>query len=186
MITNIPIIVDAIKTFQGFDFSRCTFFSIECDELTPIAPLRKDILSSIPFYQSNISGMPRVIIKPKDGTDLFDSVKKIDDLFDLIENDNTFYIDTNDIWLPNTFFSYSGRLEVEDVFRIPADVFDTALWIQQKNLNREDLLLSCSVHPTGAQFEPLETISFQDWGEKHINIAKSKYRANPSNYLTKI
>ncbi len=182
---TIPIIIDAIKQFQDFDFSRCSFFSIECDECLSPIPARRD-LSSPPFYQPNISGMPRVIFKPIDGTDVFDTVKKIDDLFDLVEDDDTFYIDTNDIFLPNTFFKDSGRLAGEDVFRIPTDVFDAALWARERTLNRDRLLRTCSVHPKGAQFEPLETKAFQDWGKQQINETKSRYHANRNNYLTKI
>ncbi|GEM_PF-2529742 len=181
---TIPIIIDAVKQSENFNFSRCSFFSIECDELTSPVSEHQDI-RSIPFYQSNVASMPRVIFKPMDGSPLFDSVKKIDDLFDLVEYDDSFYIDTNDIWIPNTFFNDSSRPHPsgEDLFRIPGNVFDAALWARDKIFNQDWLLNTCSAHSKGARYEPLETKAFQDWGEQHIREASDQYHANRSKYL---
>jgi hypothetical protein len=178
---TIPIMIDDIKKGSGFDFTRCTYFSIQCNFPSPNWTLSIKN-SHIPFTLTGLSG---IIYEPDDDTNRFDHPQKINNLFDKIEADKRLYIDINDIWIPNTFF-HSGKHARGSVYRILFDVFLAALSFRENTSSIEQFRKICSSYSKGAIYEDAETIAFTDWAKAQIGDAKINYQKNPKSQLRRI
>ena len=175
---TIPIIIDDIKKQKDFDITRCTYFSIQCD--TPSADWSLTVQNIyVSFLMMGISG---IIYRPADGSDKFDHPDKIEKIFDIIESNEGLYIDINDIWMPNGFFTI-GEQKRGSVYRLPLDVFSTALAFRENTACLKDLVKMCGRHPKGAIFQDDETWAFSTWSQMQIDEAKRFYRSNPQKKL---
>jgi hypothetical protein len=127
-------------------------------------------------------GISGIIYCPVDGSDKFDHPEKIEKIFDVIESNKGLYIDTNDIWIPNGFFT-DGEQKRGSVYRLPLDVFSVALAFRENSASLKDLEKVCGNHPKGAIFQDDETWAFSIWSEMQIDAAKRFYRNNPQRKL---
>lgn len=181
MAISIPIFIDDIKDYPDFNFSRCTYFSIECDNPFPDQHITiKDKI--VPIHSISSSG---IIYKPMGKRDKFDSVDQIEELFDLVESDEDFYIDINDLWIPNDFFR-TGVHERGSVYRISFKMFILALSVRESSVPFDDLVNQCKADPDGALFESIETTAFKFWAQKQISEAQSYYQKNPQKKLNNV
>ena len=95
---SIPVLVDDVKQHPRFGYTRCEYFTIECDMPSPGWVLRL-AERRIPFLMTGLSG---VIYKPSLNEPLFTMPDQIEELFEIIEADNRASVGTADIWIPNS------------------------------------------------------------------------------------
>ena len=175
---TIPIIIDDVKKLEKFDMSRCTYFSIQCDTPSPNWTLNIQNIN-ISFLMMGLSG---IIYSPADNSDRFNHPDKFEKIFDIVESRADLYVDINDIWIPNLFFTI-GEQKRGSVYRIPLDVFSVALAFRENTASLDDLVNTCGHYPKGAFFQDDETWAFSMWSKMQIDEAKKIYRSNPQNRL---
>lgn len=169
--TDIPVIVDDVKINESFPITRCMYFSIECDEPSPNWTLGLN-QADIPFYLLDLSG---IIFKPM-GEDQFLSPASIDGLFELIEGNESFFVDTNEVWFPNHIFSRTP--ERGDVYRIPHGLFFLAMQFQRQSLAYVDYLSKSREVNDRLRLSELETKAFLGWEKKIRGEAREGYPKN--------
>lgn len=171
---NIPVIIDDVKDEGDFKMSRCTYFSI-ASTLLSFDQSFELLEEKIPYLMVGVTG---VISQPSKKSPFFDNPKKITEFFDAVEEEKPdFYVDINDIWLPNFAF---GETEPKrgKVFRISPDLFRAAFRFQNEQITEEDFLDICEKMNSQAQFSPKETEAFSVWGKLQIKGARDHYHTN--------
>lgn len=168
--SSVPVIIDDIKNYDGFQMSRCSYFSIECDAPTTGWSLTLE-KRDIPFYLLGISG---VIWKPFGKDKIFHNVKLIEETFDAIEKDPSLFVDTNDIWLPNFLFEGKSH-ERKMVYRVSNRVFLEAYEFRQERISEKRFLENCRKFSDDVEFSEQETASFSSWTAKQIEEAKTRF-----------
>ena len=174
---SIPIIIDDVKRYGNFRMTRCTYFTIECDTLSPEWILELGELG-IPFYPLGLSG---IIWKPIGDKDIFDSIDLIDELFDAIEKNPSLYVDTNEIWLPNFLFRHPSNTTCHkrgSVYRVENDLFRTAYFFTSDRIPERDFLKTCEKNIERIRYSEEETKSFSEWEQTQISRAKQTYPKN--------
>lgn len=173
--TAIPVVVDAIKQQNDFSMTRCSYFCIQSE-----APLLPGTLSlyapDVPVVMMNLTA---IIVAPAADKNRFTSAGEFRDLFEYVEKDDELYIDTNDIWLPNTLFG--DRLPKRgSVYRVGTAIFSQALRYRNEEIS-DSLYLA---ETDGMQQELLlseeETAALSQWSESEIDLIRTEVRANPA------
>ena len=172
--STIPIMIDDIKQYKGFDMTRCTYFSIESDIPAGEWILRlKDL--EIPFYLIGLSG---IITEPIGDKAEFDSPHLIDEIFKTIEESPELFVDINDIWLPNFMFKDFPHAR-GSVFRSKERLFAEAIRFREDKIPTERFEKSCRELKDDLSYSEKETQPFKDWAKKQIDMAKKTYPKNP-------
>ncbi len=175
---NIPVIIDDVKDEEDFKMSRCTYFSVSSTLLSSDQSF--DLLEEqIPYLMVGVTG---VISQPSEKSLLFDDPQKITDFFDAVEKKPDFYVDINDIWLPNFVFSETMS-ERGNVFRISLDLFKIAFQFQNEQITEKEFLDFCKKMNLQANFSSGETKAFSIWGKLQIEGAKMHYHTNKELWL---
>jgi len=169
---DVPVIVDDVKTHEGFEMTRCTYFTIACDDPIPGQSLGTDFLP-IPF---TLMGLAGVLTRPPNG-DRFDEPESFDELLQAIDENErlpNLYVDVNDLWIPNTAFT-DGPARRGDVYRLPEALFFAAVQY------RSDLISARSYESIAADYtetlrpSPHESRAFKEWGRRSVEGAKAQY-----------
>jgi len=172
--TAIPVVVDAIKQRDEFSMARCSYFCIQSE--TPLLPGTLSMYApDVPVVMMNLTA---IIIAPAADKNRFTSAGEFRDLFERVEKDDELYIDTNDIWMPNSLFG-KKMPKRGSVYRI-----GTALFVQALRYRNEEISDSLYLAQTdGMQQELLfsaeETAVLSQWSEIEINLIRTEVRANP-------
>lgn len=175
---SVPIIIDNVKNYEAFQMSRCSYFSIKSDTPAPGWMLNIENFR-IPFLMMGLSG---VIMSPSTKSPTFDSPQSFSDLFESIESHESLYIDTDDIWLPNIFFS-RGNNKRGNVFRIPVALFQLAMNFRIDIISEKIFIELSSEHLDSIEFSPSETKSLSTWMKQEIDQAREEYKQNPQKRL---
>ncbi len=175
---DVPVIIDDVKETGEFKMSRCTYFSVASTLLS--AGQSFDLREAkVPYLMVGVTG---VISQPSDKSRLFDEPQKIAGFFDAVEEKPDFYVDINDIWLPNSVFvgKKPGR---GNVFRIGIELFSVAFRFQNEQITEREFLDFCQKRNMPAEFSPEETEAFSIWGKQQIDDAKEHYRTRKELWL---
>ena len=180
---TVPIAIDSVKHIETYNMTRCTYFSIENSAPAPGWTLSlQDI--NIAFIMMDLSG---VITSPP-GASRFDNPDHLDRLFEVVEQKEELYVDTNDIWIPNALFNRSGgKIQRGDVYRIGFDLFRVAFMLKEEARSDEEFLrrMRHLNTPEVLEFSIDETAALRDWNERQIDINKAYYHDNPQKKLPK-
>ncbi len=94
---SVPITIDDVKRLTKFEFTRCDYFTVECD--MPSSGWMLELAErEIPLLMTGGSG---IIFRPSPSELLFTSSNQIESLFDAIEKEPQLSIGTGDVWIPN-------------------------------------------------------------------------------------
>ena len=173
--TAIPVVVDAIKQQDDFSMTRCAYFCIQSEAALLSGSLNIHA-PNVPVVMINLTA---IIIAPAADKNRFTSAGEFRDLFEHVEKDDELYIDTNDIWLPNSLFG--KRVPKRgSVYRI-----GTALFVQALRYRNEEISDALYLAQTdGMQQELLlseeETAALSQWSETEIDLIRTEVRANPA------
>lgn len=168
---SIPVFIDDIKTHEGFDFSRCTYFYIESvDEIIDwnVYADRK-----IPMIPTKLEG---VIYKPLGRTQYFKSTRFVAELFDYIEDFENIIVEINDLWIPNSCLSVNKN--IRDVYRLSAQYFNVALQFRDNGYSKIYLDELLSYSKGDIRFSKLETDVFKDWAKEQIRETQELFARN--------
>ena len=172
--TAIPVVVDAIKQQDDFSMSRCSYFCIQSE--TPLLPGTLSLYApNVPVVMMNLTA---IIIAPAADKNRFTSPGDFQDLFEQVERDDELYIDTNDIWLPNTLFG--KRMPTRgNVYRIGAALFAQALKYRNEELSDSLYLAHTEEMQHELSFSEEETAALSQWSENEIDLIRTEVRDNP-------
>jgi hypothetical protein len=177
--TNIPIVVDDVKTSRAFPMSRCTYFSVECHTLSPRWALEMRNLG-IPLLMIELSG---VVCEPMGAKGIFVSKQKIEDLFETVEKDPGVYIDTNDLWLPNSVFDLKTYLKPNSVYSVGFELFEVAYGFRKQPVSTKQYVEKCRKRRWKARYSARKTQALKAWHEMQIEEARAHYKEHPESSL---
>lgn len=96
--------------------------------------------------------------------------------FNKIEADEALYVDTNELWLPNSIL---GRPERGQVYRVADRLFLDAFQYREGLISQEEFLARCRrATEELVFFSDLETRAFREWGAAQIESARTSYPKN--------
>jgi hypothetical protein len=172
--TDVPVVVDAVRTFAYFPMVRCNYLSIECD--SPKIGWTIGIGSSeLPFLMVGLTG---IVTKPF-VADIFNTVDSIEDLFRRIEDDAGLLVDIDDLWLPMILFrNINIRPEVGQVYRLNSDMFAIALDFREGHIDAQYFLERCEQSGRSLSLSEEEMAAFGQWREEQIRSAFDQYPKN--------
>ena len=181
---DIPIIIDDIKRLDGFDMTRCVYFHIECEDT-----LDRWFLGlggeSTPFLMLGLSG---IIMRPLDGSPVFESPRHVDELFEAVEgfrreerDEPQMNIEIADVWIPNRLFRRRDAAR-GDVYRATSDLLRGATAFTVGRLSYEGFVRSTYEQENSLRFSELETKVFSGWAVHAI--AMSRESRHPELYLS--
>jgi hypothetical protein len=168
-VKSIPVMVDDCKDEDEFKITRAAYFYIEAIEPIPDIPLVDKNLK-IPILPLEFSG---VLHSPGKGFEYFETPELIEELFLAVESNKSLYIDSDNIWIPNSLFNkHPGR---GDIFRISLEYF-----IQQYSICRDDATLDSGITQINERsglviYSENETIAFEKWANEIISDVKAAY-----------
>jgi hypothetical protein len=181
---TVPVAIDSVKSIESFRMTRCTCYVIE--NSVPNPGWRLDLSGvDVNFFMLGLSG---VITSPSGDGGNFDTPEKIDHLYDVIEANDLFFVDVNDIWLPNDLFSRSERQpERGDVFRVSCELFQLAYAISEEVQTHQEFLerLERSAIPWNLNYSKEESAALSEWNQQQINENRKAYHADTARQLPK-
>lgn len=166
---SIPIMIDSVKNYESFKMTRCTYFSVVSSLPFPKKRFRGSLFS-LPVL---LIGWEGVIFKPLGVKRRFSSPKLIDKLFDLIESREEQYVDTNDIWIPNSMFN--GPTKRGSVYRISKEMFTLASSHRYEQITKDVYLEKISPLINSIKYSESETLTFKNWQKGIIDQVKEDY-----------
>jgi hypothetical protein len=162
---DIPLIVDDVKHYKGFHMTRLSYFTIESDVPLPEWTLELGD-AKIPFLMLGLSG---IVVGPIHG-DRFTDPDSIDSLFRAVEEDERFYVDLNDIWLPNGCFTNTSP-ERGQVFRTGLSLFSLALAYRETMEDADRFTGQTMDYCKELEYSEPETRAFEAWHQDQIRDA---------------
>lgn len=169
---SVPVMVDDRKDIGEFMMTRVAYYYVEAIEPSPdISFDRSDL--GIPVLPLEFSG---AIHKPTDSEEYFETPDQIEALFQAVELYESFYVDSDNIWVPNKLFNKPP--ERGDIYRIPFGLFT-----KMYSLCRNDAVLDADMSWFDGKhglimFSEIETIAFAQWANGILENAKAAYPKN--------
>ncbi len=182
--TSVPITIDDVKRLPDFRFSRCSYFTAECD--LPSSNWRLELEGrQIPIL---LAGGAGIIFRPSLDEPRFTDRDQIEHLFDALEADLQLSVGTGDIWIPNELVEpilNQRRLEPRGVtLRIGYDLFVAAMQYRTDRIDREQFETMARASRDAVTFLMAEHEAFKAWRGMQITLAKQQYPKNGKLALT--
>jgi hypothetical protein len=96
-------------------------------------------------------------------------------MFEAIEADDTLIVELEDVYLPSSFFEQPS--ERGDVYRIPLDLFSSALRFRERSASVEELV---EARPQRTiKRSKRESVAFRSWIRAEIDKAKATFPKDP-------
>lgn len=166
-ILTIPVIVDAIKGEGQEALVRCTYFSVECTRPSPGWVLDLNETVKVPFIMLGLQGL---IHKPLGRAKLFSSPELINELFNLIDDTEAFFVDTNEVWFKVSDMPKASR---GMVFRVSFELFTYGLRLASLSENEP-----IKTEVTGqASLSRAEHKAFSAWASLQVDDARENFKA---------
>ncbi len=173
---TVPIVVDSIKTTDGFNMTRGIYFSVENDDFQEGWEL-SIAENDLPFIMYLLSG---IIVSPF-GKQSFTDPKDIDNLYEVIEGKSNLSIETNYVWIPNNLFCRNHKRG--SVYRVHWKLFYKALSYQNNTTDLDDFEYYCGIIENPVMYCSVETKIFSEWNKQQINNARKYYHSNEDKQL---
>ncbi len=178
---SIPVVVDDVKSTRDFPMTRCTYFSVECEHPSPDWVLAMPELG-LPFLMLGLSG---IVTQPSEDHPLFDTPERFEDFYSNVEQHKDLFVDSNDIWLPNSLFR-AGSAKRGDVFRIGLGLFERACGYRYDAVDFDQFTRIVRELDEPPRPSPEETRALHDWTWHHIDLIKADHEGNPTRKLDRI
>jgi hypothetical protein len=173
---EIPVVVDDVKFDDEFQMARCTYFSIESQEGSA-EPWTFGLRGpDLPILLIGTSG---AIIGPSPKHVEFRSADDLDELFNRIEDDTSFVVETSNIWLPNDLPVRQGGLVQDlvrgDVLRVGRDLFVAGQQYGQQSTTLEYFLETTHRLAEQIRVSHEESSVIGEWTARQLAEAKEVY-----------
>ena len=180
---TVPVLVDDVKRYSGFEMTRCTYFSVACDSPTPTS---FDGLGGTQIQVLMLGGS-RIVYKPLGRKRLFREAEQITELFRSIEpqdedeREEGLFVDVDDVWLPNCAFDRApkGALARGAVFRVTPEIFRLATEYRAGRISSELFEAAIADKVKDVRYSKSETAAFRKWSSDIIDSAKRQYPKRP-------
>jgi hypothetical protein len=155
--TDLPIFVDAEIASDEFRMVRCSYLTIEAEDL-------------VPDWRLDLNGKPvpvllfllgAIVAKPFNGDeDRFTTPRHFEDLWDVVESHQRLSVGTSDLWLPASLF----RTRVAgDVYRASQRLFSVALDYRTGGMTSHDFVARTNDLREDLVYSEEETSAFREW-----------------------
>ena len=171
---TVPIMIDDHKNTCEFMMTRVTYFYIEAMEPSENIPLEQTDLG-MSILPLEFSG---VICKPLGVGDYFKTATQIENLFHTVEQYETLYVDSDNIWIPNNMFNKPPRRA--DVYRVPFDLFARMYTLCRDDASGAAGKQQITCASGLIKFSKNESSAFLDWTNGIVTEAIAAYPMNKS------
>ena len=175
---SVPVTIDDVKQRTDFAFTRCEYFTIQCDTPSPdwVLGLQN---RQIPFMMLGLSG---IIFQPSLEEPYFTSPHQIETLFDGIEENEAVYVDTADLWLPTALVRKvvpRGRDQMRGVtIRIYDQFFQEAVAFRNGTIDQTRFEGVAHELERTVTYIPEEDKAFHQWHRLQLGSAIDAYPKN--------
>lgn len=168
---SVPVMVDDRKDVGDFQMTRVAYYYVEATEPLPDMPINPGDLgiSTLPLEFSG------AIYKPNDTSEFFESPGQIEDLFQAVEQYESLYVDSDNLWIPNHLFDKTP--ERGDIFRVSFSLF-TRLYMLARNNAVLDIEESLPGHEDNVSYSENETRAFAQWADGILKNVIATYPKN--------
>lgn len=178
IINTIPVFVDDIKNYENFKFTRLTYFYLDLSE-----PEEAQLLLALSLKLITIIGNEGIIMSGVGKNKFLDNPEIIDELFDYIEDNTPFVVNTGYFWLPNSIITkyITEKLNRQSVLRIQRPLLIAAI----RNLSDPERikLIDLPADVPAISISSKETEAFKNWTDLTIDQVKKRYYQNKENNL---
>ncbi len=172
--TTVPVVVEDVKSYPGFQFTRCLYFTMESEEPSPGWMLRIEA-ADFPFTMLGLSG---IVQAPSFDEPQFTSPDQLEDLIVAVEARDALYVSIADIWLPNALFNSAGHGERNAVFRLAVGLFSLAFEYRHARLSTRRFVVSVADLPNSIRYSPEETRAIGAWATRQMDLARERFPKN--------
>ncbi len=168
---DIPVIIDTIKNEPEFSMTRCAYFVVTADYLT-LSGLKSIPPREAPWLDT---GLQLILTRNLSGKH-FSHRRQITSLILGIEKHKGYFVDINDIWLPNSLFLNDVYHRRGAVYRVKFNLFKNAFEFSQQRISKEgfekEALPSMLIYSSG------ESAAFEAWNQRNISLAFHNFQSN--------
>jgi hypothetical protein len=178
---SVPVQIDSIKSYEGFQRTRCAYFRIELAEgpLAATYPAANEDQLQIATWGSwaVLSGPSKRVL---DG-DYFTSPESIELTLERVEETEGLFLDLGYVWLPNDLLGpqhRDGKARHGDVYRLTTELFHKCYLHVAGMIGNEEWLESCRSSPADAvRLSEEETEAFREWRRNRIARTSERYHS---------
>ncbi|MBN2132588.1 MAG: hypothetical protein JW741_24010 [Sedimentisphaerales bacterium] len=173
--TSVPITIDDLKQLRDFKFTRCDYFTVECD--MPSLGWTFELEGrQIPLFMAGGSG---IIFRPSPDEARFTSPDQIEKLFHAIEEDPELSVGTGDVWIPNELVEpilSQHELPPRGVtFRIGCAFFIAAMQFRTGRIGQTSFEKLARQSREAVTFSADEHEAFKAWRGMQVELARQQY-----------
>ncbi|HEX9711989.1 MAG TPA: hypothetical protein VGB52_05460 [Actinomycetota bacterium] len=166
---SIPLSIDAIRVIDDMPMARAAYWVVAAR--APIPGWSLEVGGRAVPVLGNMGVVYRSTTP--DGRFTQDEIAA---LFDQVEDDPTLSIETEDLWLPLTWFDPDHEPQRDEVYRVPLDRFHEAYRYRSHEITVTVLLAFRPADPLPQS--PGETEAFAAWSRAQIDAARDRYPKN--------
>ena len=168
---SVPMWIDDVKNLPKFYMTRLSYFVAEVDENVE----NWNLLLAQTDIQVLIYGLTVAICQPAGKKQKFTSADDLDDLFNRLEEEGSFTIETPDLWLPNEVFIKQPKPRRGEVYRVGQKLFGAALRFRSGRTTDAEFITACRALKEKAQHSADETKALHIWSQRQVDTARRIY-----------
>lgn len=165
----IPVTLDAIRDYGDEVMARMTYFVVDHGGSAEDWTLRS--VERVPVASNSTAG---VLCGPLGKARSFTDAGELDDLFRVLETEQGWDIDVDDLWLPEGLLTRRPRSR-SAVFRISPRLFTAARGHRVGDLTTERLVELCGGLGGDIRYCRRETEVFRAWHKRQIEASFKMY-----------
>lgn len=177
----IPVFIDSVKDSKDFENTRCIYYRVEFDD--------RLFKVSQKFLPGNLEvmGTWSILTKPfkkRDRRKFFYSKELITGTLKKIEDDDRYFLEIGNIWIPNFLVLQNKKKEdikQGDVCRISKELFNLCYGFVAGFIKESEWIENCRKHMNDISFSDKETEAFREWRKEKIDESKTRYHLKPKN-----
>jgi hypothetical protein len=171
----VPVSVDAIRTIDNTPMARVTYFIVTSVVPEPGWLIRAGMVAGTSLQ---VLGLMGVICRPGSPGLLFAEPHQIAELFELIEANPGLSVESEDLWIPTSWFPGPDDPEPGEVYRVDLPLFQATYRFRAEALSQNEFLETAPWEGT-ISFSPSETAAFQAWAKAQIEESRTLYPKDP-------
>jgi len=169
---TVPVWVDEFRKLGKHTMARMTYLAVEADD--PIAGYPLPLESGTSPVMT--TGLSAALCQPSAKKNRFESAQDIQDLFDSIEEEHEYFVETPDLWLPTAVLEARGRKPQRgDVFRISREHLSAGLRMRAGQISPQTLVAECKKIRRKGVYSAGETKAFAEWNQLQVAEAQKQY-----------
>lgn len=180
---TIPVQIDSIKNWEGFQRTRCIYYRIELEDGYAFRRMRYLARSSA-IFASGVSwaALAGPILEDGKEWETFQTPQLVENTLDSLQSNDKLFLDLGYLWVPNLMFvpAQPGEAVREgDVYRLSMPYFRHCYRFSVGRIGEQEWLAPRRRFIEPITPSPLETESFRTWRRAQIAVSRRLYHEEP-------